>query len=96
MDLLVTYDIGDTQGAGAKRLRAVHNLCCEYGHRVQLSVFECRLTPARYAALRHGLEGIIDTQQDCVHIYRFAKPLSEAKTVIGTPSKREVHDVWLL
>ena len=37
MDLLVTYDIGDTQGAGAKRLRAVHDLCCEYGQRVQLS-----------------------------------------------------------
>ena len=96
MDLLVTYDIGDTQGAGAKRLRAVHDLCCEYGHRVQLSVFECRLTPARYASLRYELESIIDARQDCVHIYRFAKPLSESKTVIGTPSRREVDDVWLL
>ena len=96
MDLLVTYDIGDTQGAGAKRLRAVHDLCCEYGNRVQLSVFECRLTPAKYAALRYELESIIDAKQDCVHIYRFAGPISESKTVLGTPSRREVGDAWIL
>ena len=90
MDLLVAYDIGDTQGAGAKRLREVHDLCSQYGHRVQLSVFECRLTPARFVNLRHGLEGIIDAQKDCVHIYHFARPLSESKTVLGTPSDREV------
>ena len=96
MDLLVAYDIADTQGAGAKRLREVHDLCCEYGNRVQLSVFECRLTPARYATLRHGLESIIDARKDCVHIYHFARPLSESKTVLGTPSSREVGDLWML
>ena len=96
MDLLVAYDIADTQGAGAKRLRAVHDLCCEYGTRVQLSVFECRLTPARYAALRSQLETVIDIQRDCVHIYHFGRPLSDCKTVLGTPSRREVGDPWLL
>ena len=96
MDLLVTYDIGDTQGAGAKRLRSVHDLCSEYGNRVQLSVFEFRLTPARYSALQCGLESIIDAEQDCVHIYHFARPLSKSKTVLGTPSLREVDDVWIL
>ena len=96
MDLLVTYDIADTQGAGAKRLRAVHDLCCEYGNRVQLSVFECRLTPAQYAVLRYELGSIIDPQQDCVHIYRFAGPISMSKTVLGIPSQREVGDVWIL
>lgn len=96
MDMLVTYDIGDTQGDGAKRLRAVHDLCCSYGHRVQLSVFECRLSPTRYADLRHGLERLIDPHQDCVHIYRFSAPMSESKTVIGTPTTREVGDAWLI
>ena len=96
MDLLVTYDMGDTQGAGAKRLRAVHDLCCEYGNPVQLSVFECRLTPARYATLRHELESIIDPHRDCVHIYRFTGPIFESKTVLGTPGSREIGDVWLL
>ena len=96
MDLLVAYDIADTQGDGAKRLREVHDLCCAYGNRVQLSVFECRLTPARYATLRYELENIIDARRDCVHIYHFSRPLSQSKTVLGTPINREVDDVWLL
>lgn len=96
MDLLVAYDIRDTQGAGAKRLRDVHDLCSEYGTRVQFSVFECRLTSARFASLRYELLRIIDPKQDCVHIYHFARPLSESKTVLGTPSSREVGDSWIL
>ena len=96
MDLVVAYDIADTKGAGAKRLREVHDLCCEYGSRVQLSVFECRLTPTRYADLRYQLESLIDPQQDCVHIYHFARAVSESKTILGTPSKRDVGDAWIL
>ena len=96
MDLLVAYDIADTQGAGARRLRAVHDLCSGYGTSVQLSVFECRLTPARYAALIGELEAVIDAKKDCVNIYHFGRPLSECKTVLGTPSRREVGDVWIL
>ena len=96
MDLLVAYDIHDTQGKGAKRLREVHDLCSEYGTRVQLSVFECRLSPARYAALRYELENIIDARRDCVHIYHFSRPMSESKTVLGTPSSHEVGDTWIL
>ncbi|MXW99765.1 MAG: CRISPR-associated endonuclease Cas2 [Acidimicrobiaceae bacterium] len=96
MDLLVAYDIADTQGAGAKRLRQVHDLCCAYGQRVQLSVFECRLTPTAFASLRFELERLIDPQQDSVHIYRFAKPISASKTVLGSGSSREVGEVWIL
>ena len=96
MDLLVAYDIADTQGSGAKRLRAVHDLCCQYGTRVQLSVFECRLTPARYAALTSELETVIDAKRDCVNIYHFGRPLSECKTVLGTRIGREVDDIWLI
>lgn len=95
MDLLVAYDIADTQGSGAKRLREVHDLCCEYGTRVQFSVFECRLTPARFAALTAELELIIDTKRDRVNIYHFGRPLAECKTVLGTQIGREVNDVWL-
>ena len=96
MDLLVAYDIADTQGSGAKRLRAVYDLCCGYGTRVQFSVFECRLTPARYAALTTELETIIDTKKDCVNIYHFGRPLSECRTVLGTRIGHEVDDVWLI
>ncbi len=96
MDLLVAYDIADTQGSGAKRLRAIHDLCCGYGTRVQFSVFECRLSPARYATLTVELESIIDPKRDCVNIYHFGRPLSECKTLLGTPSRHNVGDAWIL
>jgi len=96
MDCLVTYDIGDTAGAGAKRLRAVHDLCCGFGERVQFSVFECRLSTAKLAALKFELLSVIDTSLDSVIIYRFAKPLPECKTVLGRNSARELGDPWLL
>ena len=96
MDLLVTYDIGDTQGAGAKRLRKVYDLCCEYGTHVQFSVFECRLSPARYAALRYELENIIDRKQDSVHIYHLARPIADSRTVLGIQLAHDIDDAWLL
>jgi len=96
MDLLVAYDIGDTQRAGAKRLREVHHLCSEYGTAVQLSVFEFRLTPTRFAALRYELERLIDPRHDCVHIYHFTRPLPDSKTVLGAPRGRDVGDAWML
>ena len=40
MDVLVTYDIADTDGKGASRLRRIAKVCEKYGERVQLSVFE--------------------------------------------------------
>ena len=45
MDFLISYDIDDTEGKGAKRLKKVAQVCEKYGVRVQLSVFECRLSP---------------------------------------------------
>ena len=40
----------DTEGKGAKRLKKVE-VCEKYGVRVQLSVFECRLSPLARSAL---------------------------------------------
>ncbi|MDE0666792.1 MAG: CRISPR-associated endonuclease Cas2 [Acidimicrobiaceae bacterium] len=96
MDLLVTYDIADTDGEGARRLRRVHDLCSAYGHRVQLSVFECRLSPAGYAALRHELERLINPGKDCVNIYRFSGSIVESKTTLGTPTTHEAGDAWII
>ena len=42
MDVLVTYDIAETDTRkGATRLRRVAQVCEKYGERVQFSVFEC-------------------------------------------------------
>lgn len=60
---IVTYDIGDQ-----KRWRRVFKVMEAYGRWLQLSVFQCRLTPRRRAALGARLDGIIKPSEDNVLI----------------------------
>ena len=71
MDVLVTYDIADTDTTGALRLRRIADVCEKYGQRVQFSVFECRLSKTRLARLVGEVEDIIDRERDSVLVYRF-------------------------
>jgi CRISPR-associated protein Cas2 len=60
---IVTYDIGDD-----KRWRKVFKLMHGYGHWLQLSVFQCRLTARRRAELARRLEELINNNADHVLI----------------------------
>jgi len=60
---IVTYDIGDQ-----KRWRRVFKLMKGYGHWLQLSVFQCRLTARRHAEMAAALEGLIERDDDHVLI----------------------------
>lgn len=67
--MLVTYDVCTTTPEGARRLRKVARACMNYGTRVQMSVFECRLTPAQRVMLESELKQIIDEESDSLRIY---------------------------
>ena len=69
MMVLVTYDVSTTTLGGQKRLRRVAKQCMNYGSRVQNSVFECMVDPAKFAQLRHSLEQIIDLDRDSLRYY---------------------------
>ena len=56
---IVAYDIAD-----AKRWRRVHGIVEGYGHRLQLSVFQCRLTVRRREELSVRLETVIKHTED--------------------------------
>lgn len=58
---IVTYDIADE-----KRWRAVFRIMKGYGEWLQLSVFQCRLSPRRHAELIELLTGAINQRQDHV------------------------------
>jgi CRISPR-associated protein Cas2 len=58
---IVTYDIGD-----ARRWRAVFKVMRGYGEWVQLSVFQCRLSPRRHAEMIATLDQIIHHTDDHV------------------------------
>lgn len=56
---LVCYDISDD-----KRLRGVFKKMRSYGDHLQLSVFECQLTPADLVRCRSDLNAIINHNED--------------------------------
>ncbi len=72
MDIVVTYDVNTETKEGRRRLRKVAQICKNYGQRVQLSVFECRLGSMEMERLRNELEGTIDDKCDSLRIYRLS------------------------
>ena len=58
--VLVTYDVNVETREGRRRLRRVAKICVNYGQRVQNSVFECLLDPAKLVALKNELLKEID------------------------------------
>lgn len=86
---IVTYDIADQ-----KRLRRVFRLLRGYGEWVQLSVFQCRLTPIRRIRLESELNSEIIKNEDHVLIIRIgAAGLKEQDvTSLGKTFKTIVHE----
>ncbi|MGI8939564.1 MAG: CRISPR-associated endonuclease Cas2 [Iamia sp.] len=96
MDILIAYDIADTQGAGARRLQRTAQICSSYGTRVQFSVFECRLSPERCARLLGELRDAIDPRLDSVIIYRFDGSIIDARTRLGRTAPRDIDEPWII
>jgi CRISPR-associated protein Cas2 len=69
MMVLITYDVNTETEVGKKRLRKVSKVCQDYGQRVQNSVFECLIDPARFKKLQAKLEKLIDVQKDSLRYY---------------------------
>lgn len=69
MMVLVTYDVSTETSEGQRRLRRVAKHCCNYGQRVQKSVFECLLDPAQWTVLRQRLQQEIDPAADSLRFY---------------------------
>jgi len=82
MLMLVTYDVNTADSAGRRRLRRVARACLDVGQRVQNSVFECDVDPARWAQLRARLIGEINIDKDSLRFYR-----------LGAEGKRRVEHV---
>ncbi|MGQ9866933.1 MAG: CRISPR-associated endonuclease Cas2 [Pseudanabaenaceae cyanobacterium] len=61
---IVAYDI-----PCHKRRKKVADLLSGYGQRVQFSVFECVLLPAKYEELKKRLRQRVQVAEDSVRIY---------------------------
>lgn len=69
MFVLITYDVNTETPAGRKRLRQIAKACQNHGQRVQNSVFECMLEPAKFADLKHQLITIANSDTDSLRFY---------------------------
>ena len=96
MDVLVVYDVADTEDQGALRLRRVAQACERYGNRIQKSVFECRLSPTRLTRMIGEIQDVIDEKRDSVIVYRFAGRLEEARECLGRPPGHEIGHPWIV
>lgn len=95
MDIVVAYDIADTDGDGAARLRAVASICESFGTRAQFSVFECKLSPVALAKLISELEDAIDSGRDSIHIYQLQGGIENSRTTLGITKHHEVRKPWI-
>lgn len=82
MLMLVTYDVNTIDPAGRRRLRRVARACLDLGQRVQNSVFECEVDPARWIQLRARLIDEIDMEKDSLRFYK-----------LGADGKRRIEHV---
>ena len=73
MMVLVSYDVSTLDKAGARRLRHLAKACQNLGQRVQFSVFEIELDPARWVQLKSELLSIIDPSTDSLRFYYLGK-----------------------
>lgn len=73
MMVLVTYDVNTENSEGRRRLRRVASICKDNGQRVQYSVFECLVDPARWVDLREKLLKEIDIEVDSLRFYFLGK-----------------------
>lgn len=96
MDCLVTYDIADTQGEGAVRLKRVAQICERYGERVQLSVFECRQSPSRLARMVGEIQDVMDHAVDSLIVYRFKGGIDSARLRFGRTLPHRLGDPWII
>ena len=97
MDIVIAYDISETNTPkGAARLRRLADICSAFGQRVQESMFECRLSPTRYARFLNEIRDSIDPAIDSVLVYRFPGTIHEHRTSIGTDHTHRLGDPWIL
>lgn len=69
MFVLITYDVNTSTKQGRARLAKIAKQCVNYGVRVQNSVFECLIDPAKFVKLKQKLLDIINEETDSLRFY---------------------------
>lgn len=96
MLVLITYDVNTETASGKKRLRQVAKQCVNYGQRVQNSVFECVLEPAKCREVQNKLEQIIDKDKDSLRFYYLGNNYKSKVEHIGAKESFDVEGTLIV
>ena len=96
MLVLITYDVNTETEAGKKRLRKVAKVCCNYGQRVQNSVFECVMDAVKLREVKAILEDIIDKNKDSLRFYYLGNNYKGKVEHIGVKESFDIEGVLML
>lgn len=96
MMVLVSYDVSTTSEGGARRLRRIAKVCQDYGQRVQFSVFELEVDPARWVSIRQQLCDLMDSDVDSLRFYFMGSKWKEKVEHIGAKPALDLHGPLVL
>ena len=95
MMVLITYDVNTETLAGQKRLRKVAKACQNYGQRVQNSVFECVIDPARLKQLQNILAGLMDAEKDSICYYHLGDDWRKRVEHVGAKASIDLESTLI-
>lgn len=92
MLVVVSYDVSTVEAAGQRRLRRVAKVCKDHGQRVQFSVFECMVDPARWVSFRDKLIKEIDPETDSLRFYFLGANWKRRVEQVGAKKGYDIED----
>jgi CRISPR-associated protein Cas2 len=96
LDILVTYDVNTVSEDGEARLARVAKICKDYGQRVQMSVFECRVSKAQLEELEAKLLKVIEPDKDSLRIYTLIGGREKCLRMHGQDKYQDFDDPLVL
>ena len=96
MMVLVSYDVNTQDKAGTRRLRQIAKACLNLGQRVQFSVFEIELDPARWVQLKAELMSIIEPTTDSLRFYYLGKNWQNKVEHVGAKAVLDLNAPLIL
>ena len=87
----VSYDISDDR----RRLR-IAKVLKDYGERVQLSVFELRLTNDQLERLKKRVTEVLDIEEDGFRIYPMCASCAERVEILGQGNVSQDPDIIVI
>lgn len=94
--VLITYDVNTETVEGKKRLRKVAKMCVNYGQRVQNSVFECVIEPAKFKEVQHRLQEIINKDKDSLRFYYLGNNYKNKVEHIGAKTSLDIEGTIII